>query len=112
MTASGDRERTRAQTTDLWLNACLPKVLDAVRQIDPGVFGLFPDRVGRRWKIGIRKCADRDAVMLGPQVKMPINRTAAGGTEMEADLPTCLGVPRIDFFRTFYSDLGLAEVYP
>jgi len=80
-------------------------MLDAVRQIDPAVPGLLPDRIGRRREIGIGKCTDRDAAMLGPEVEMPIDRTAAGGTEVEADRASALDVPRVDCFGTVDADL-------
>src|SRR5262245_20749340 len=74
------------------------------------MLGLFPDRVGQRRKIGIRKCANRDAKVIGPQVEMPIHRTAAGGAEMKADLSPVLGVARVDFFKTHDCELVLFEV--
>ena|SRR5712675_2268675 len=82
------------------------------RQIDPSMFGLFPHRQGRRRKIRVRKCTNGYAIMVGSEVEMPVDRTAASGTKVKADLPPySFNVPRIDFFGTFDTDLGFVEVY-
>ena len=95
-----------------WLNTRLGKVLHAFRQIDPGMFGLFPHRQGRQWKIRVRKRTNGNAIMVGSEIEVPVNRTAASGTKVKADHPRhSFNVPRIDFFRTFHTDLRFVEVY-
>src|SRR6266404_5193680 len=51
-------------------------------------------------------------IMVGSEVEMPVDRTAASGTKVKADLPPhSFNVTRIDFFGTFDTDLGFVEVY-
>jgi hypothetical protein len=97
-------------TKGRWLNARLREVPDAFWQIDPRVFGLFPHRLGWRWKIRVGKCTNGYAIMVRSEVKMPVDRTAASGTKVETDLPLhSFNVPRIGFFGTFHSDLRFVE---
>ena len=43
---------------------------------------------------------------------MPVDRTAASGTKVKADLPLCtLDISGIEFFRTFNANLRFFEVY-
>src|SRR5689334_5925129 len=77
------------------------EMLDAFWQINPRLFGLLPDRRGGQWKIRVRKCASGNAIMVGSEIKMPVDRTSASGTKMKADRPLySINIPRIDFFWT------------
>src|SRR6476661_7299791 len=95
-----------------WLDTRLEKVVHAFRQYYPRMLGLFPHRQSRRRKIGVRKCTNRNPIVVGPEVEVPIDRTTASGTKVKADLaPYSFNVPRIDFLWTFDADLGFVEVY-
>jgi hypothetical protein len=84
----------------------------AAWQIDPGMFGLFPYRQGRQRKIRVRKCTNGNAVVIGPDVIVPLDRAPAIRTKVKAHLATCsFNISRIDFFRTFDTDKGFLEVY-
>lgn len=91
-------------------NPRLLEVLYAFRQIDPSMLSLFPHRVARRRKVGVRKRTDRYAVMLGPEIKMPVDRTAAGGTEVKADRASICDVARVNLFWAFDLNLRLREI--
>lgn len=69
---------------------------------------LFPNRGGRRRKVGICKPANGDANMIRSQINMPVNGAATLRTEMEADLAALLCIAAIDFARTFDSDVGFS----
>lgn len=90
--------------------ASLLEMLHAFWQADPVVPGLFPDRECWRRKVRIRKCTDRDAIVIGSDVRLPKDRTAAVGAEMEGDLSSFAGVVCIPLIGAFYSHLRFVEV--
>src|SRR5262245_16406918 len=75
--------------------------LDSWRQIDPGMDCLLPDGICRRWKLRIGKSAYSNAVVIRPEVGLPIDRSAAILAEVKPQLASAFSRADIQLALTF-----------
>src|SRR5215470_3102397 len=70
---------------------------------------LLPSRSSRDGKIGVGERTDSDTDMVGPQIGLAIDSSAAFRTEMEPQLPASLTVTNVDPAASLDPDIGLSE---